>query len=137
MRELTFGLHPMIPVVYGATLLVVWVGTRLRGALQSSTPVLRRIAAVGGAGLLAETAFFLITNFADWALQSWAFPGEPLRFPYTLSGLVTCYVVAIPFFKNALVGTALFSTALFGGYALLQKLAPAATPAPALAEAKS
>lgn len=65
------------------------------------------------AGAVASAlVFFLITNFASWL--------DP-QMPYTkdLSGLVQCYVAAIPFAKNTLVGNLLFSSLFFGGFALM------------------
>jgi hypothetical protein len=35
--------------------------------------------------------------------------------------LVTCYVAAIPFFQNTLLGDAVFATALFGGLAVAER----------------
>jgi hypothetical protein len=42
-------------------------------------------------------------------------------YPRTLSGLTACYVAAIPFFRNSIVGDLLYSAALFGGFALAQR----------------
>ncbi|MGQ0636013.1 MAG: DUF6580 family putative transport protein [Planctomycetaceae bacterium] len=137
MGDLKFGMHPMIPVVYGATLLVVWLGTWLKRPLNGASSTLQRVAAIGGTALLGEAAFFLITNFANWAMQSQLPFSEPQRYPYTLSGLAMCYVAAIPFLKNALLGTAMYATALFGGYALVQHHTKASAAAPVLAEVHS
>ena len=46
-------------------------------------------------------------------------------YPNTWEGLVACYVAAIPFFHNTLLGDAVYSTALFGGLALAEKGLPA------------
>ena len=55
--------------------------------------------------LLGAIIFFLITNFGVWALGS---------YEYTFNGLVTCYILAIPFFGNTLVATILFSVIIEG-----------------------
>jgi hypothetical protein len=34
-------------------------------------------------------------------------------YPKTLSGLMECYVAALPFFRHALAGDLLFTTAMF------------------------
>ena len=51
--------------------------------------------------LIGACLFFLITNFGVWSLGSYG---------YTLEGLVTCYILAIPFFGNTIISTILFST---------------------------
>ena len=43
--------------------------------------------------------FFLVTNFGVWLLA----------YPNTLTGLVSCYTLAIPFFVNSLIGNFFFS----------------------------
>ncbi len=67
---------------------------------------------IGGTLLLASLLFFVITNFGEWAFQ-------PL-YPKTLDGLIACYVAAIPFFRNTLVGDLIYTTILFGGFHLLE-----------------
>ena len=46
-------------------------------------------------------------------------------YPHDLTGLVTCYTAALPFFKHSLIGMAVYSTAMFGGFALLEQRVPA------------
>lgn len=72
---------------------------------------------IAGAALASSVLFFVLTNFGVWALGSW--------YPKTWEGLVACYVGAIPFFYNTLVGDAVYTTVLFGGLALAEKGLPA------------
>jgi hypothetical protein len=65
--------------------------------------------------LAGSVQFFIVTNFACWLL--W--------YPRTMEGLVACYVAAIPFFQNTLLGDVVFATALFGGLALTEWRFPA------------
>ena len=44
----------------------------------------------------ASVMFFVVTNFCVWALGS--------LYPKTWEGLLACYVAAIPFFQNDLLG---------------------------------
>jgi hypothetical protein len=76
---------------------VLWLGTRL-GAKTKWVPVI-------GAALASSVSFYLLSNFATWA--SWD------MYPKTLSGLMECYVAALPFFRHALAGDLLFTTAMF------------------------
>ena len=41
-----------------------------------------------------------MSNFGVWSLGSYG---------YTWEGLISCYVLALPFFGNTLVGTMIFS----------------------------
>ena len=51
--------------------------------------------------------FFLISNFGVWALGS---PGvSNIAYEKSLSGLIECYIFAIPFFGNTFLSTIIFS----------------------------
>ncbi len=69
---------------------------------------------VVAASLLASTVFFLVSNLYTWMY----FP----TYPHTPAGLLSCYIAAIPFFGNTLLGDLLFSGVLFGGYAWASRL---------------
>jgi hypothetical protein len=85
-----------------------------QGRMSFAARSLRSVLPVVGATLAGAIFFFLVTNFGDWLLwyeQSWA-------------GLWECFVRAIPFFRTALMGDALYVTVLFGGYELLRHRFP-------------
>ncbi len=107
LSDLLLGLHSLLPVVYGAFVLTVLLGRWLRGRI---TPP--RVAA---ATLASSVLFFVVTNFAVWAWGG--------LYPKTPAGLAEAYIAAIPFFRNTLVGDAVYTVVLFGGYALLERLA--------------
>ena len=51
--------------------------------------------------------FFLVSNFGVWALGS---PGvNDMAYEKTFSGLIECYVFAIPFFGNSFLSTLIFA----------------------------
>lgn len=56
--------------------------------------------------LFSSTLFFIVTNFVVWLNSS--------MYTKDLIGLVTCYTLAIPFFKNALLGDFFYTGSLFG-----------------------
>ena len=60
---------------------------------------------VGGAALGSSVSFFLVSNFAVWL--TWT------MYPKTLSGLVDCYIAAVPFFQKGLVSDLVFSGIFF------------------------
>ena len=58
-------------------------------------------------GFAASLIFFVVSNFGVWALGS---PGVyDVAYDKNLSGLVQCYILAIPFFGNTLLSTLIFS----------------------------
>lgn len=66
-----------------------------------------------GGALFSSILFFLITNFGVWAPPNkW--------YPHTLDGLIQSYTMAIPFFRNSLIGDLGYTIILFGGYELVQ-----------------
>lgn len=64
---------------------------------------------VAGA-LLSAIVYFIITNFAVWYFMDW--------YPKTLQGLEYCYYMGLPYFKNSIIGTLIYSAGLFGLYEL-------------------
>jgi hypothetical protein len=89
---------------YAGLIAATMIGFRMNGI--SAVKVL-------GFTLASSTAFFLISNFGVW-LQGW--------YGMTLSGLVNTYVLAVPFYKNTLIGDLTGSVILFGMYHLLQNV---------------
>ncbi len=69
-----------------------------------------------GGALLASILFYLITNFGVWAdPRSW--------YSKDIAGLFNCYIAAIPFFRNTLLGDLFYTGLFFGGYELMKNLA--------------
>ena len=95
----------MTVVIYGCIAVSVWLGIRLRSRVNVST--------VATNSLLSALIFFIVTNLAVWAHGSF--------YPMDLSGLLACYVAALPFFGNTLAGYAVYGLTLFGGFAFLQR----------------
>lgn len=115
-NDIHYAIHPTLPVVYGAYMLMAWLGTFLRerrGAL-----------AIAGTALACECAFFVVTNFAEWL--------NPVNaYPQSIAGLLQCYTLAIPFLNTRLISMAVFAPVLFGGVAYIDWRYGAGTkPAP-------
>jgi hypothetical protein len=68
---------------------------------------------VAAGAVATPTSFFLLSNFAVWMGGMYA---------HTLAGLAQCYTMALPFYRNDLVSTALTVTALFGLPALATRI---------------
>jgi hypothetical protein len=74
--------------------------------------------------VLGPTSFFVASNYAVWAIGT--------MYPRTLAGLGTCYVAALPFYRNDVLSTALVAGAAFGLPVLVRRMR-GVEPAPALA----
>jgi len=106
---LGFGPHPVMPFVYSSFAFTVCLGRWLRAR--------RSPLAVGAAAVSGSLVFFVATNLGVWLVGN--------LYPLTLDGLVTCYIAAIPCFRNTLAGDAFYTVVLFGGFALAQRYFPA------------
>ena len=109
LSDAIIGFHSGMPFVYGSVALIVVIGWF----------ALQRVSSLGvvAAALVSSVLFFVVTNFGTWALSG--------MYPPTLAGLATCYVAAIPFFQNTVVGDLFYAAVLFGGFALLERALPA------------
>jgi hypothetical protein len=108
LSDILIGFHSGMPIIYAAFAAIVCMGFLLK---QKKTAL-----RVTGASLAAATFFFVVSNFAVWAIDG--------LYPMTFQGLVTCYVAAIPFFANTLGGNLFYSAVLFGGFALAERKVP-------------
>ena len=86
---------------------IIWLGSLLKDRVNP----LR----VLSASLATAVSFFAISNFASWLVL----------YPHTLAGLMTCYVAAIPFWRNELVSDVLFSAVFFSIPALIHTVSAA------------
>ncbi len=110
LSDLILGWHSLLPLVYLLLAGFVLLGGSLRENKKFS-PVL--FATVSGAVL-----YFAITNLGVWLVGG--------LYPLTLAGLSACYVAAIPFFQNMLVGDLFYSALLFGSFSLIENYLPLA-----------
>ena len=98
LSDLFLGFHSISIVVYAAFLFVSFIGT------QSKNPSVFAI-------LLSSISFFVITNFGVWLIS----------YPKSWVGLVECYTLAIPFFRNSLLGDFFYSGVMILGYNFVHK----------------
>lgn len=64
--------------------------------------------------LSASIIFFIVTNFSVWAFFAW--------YPHTLAGLLNCFALALPFFRNTIMGDVIYTTVFFGVYETVMAL---------------
>ncbi len=107
--DLLIGFHSLMPLTYLCFSAIVLIGFLLRGR--------QSFVRIAGGTLSGSLLFFVVTN-----LGVWLFDGI---YPMTAEGLVACYVAAIPFFQNTVLGDAAYALFLFGGFAVLARSLPA------------
>jgi len=108
LSDCLIGFHALMPVVYGSFALVVALAA---GQRQPHTSM--RVAFTTATG---SVLFYLTTNFAVWTISG--------MYPRTLTGLLECYLMGLPFLRNALLGDLAYSAVLFGALALLARRYP-------------
>ena len=67
---------------------------------------------IGSSSLVASFFFFAFSNFGVWITSG--------MYERSLLGLANCYIMALPFLENQVLGDLFFSGLLFGAYALVK-----------------
>jgi hypothetical protein len=106
LSDAVLGFYPGFWYVYAAALIPVLLGRLVRNRDGGG--------AVATAALASSLSFFLITNFMVWATGG--------IYPHTATGLWACYLAGVPFYRNQGLGDAVYTIAIFGGYAVIQRL---------------
>lgn len=88
--DLIIGVHPLI--------LFTWLGLILVGLIsQAFTKYYIRIPGV----IIGCLIFFFVSNFGVWLFSD--------MYSQNFKGLTQCYIMGLPFLKNSLIGSLLFS----------------------------
>lgn len=92
--------NPLIMAsVYGSFLLIGLIGLWLKNH--------KTLPNIIAGSLFGSVIFFLVTNFAMWA--------KPISlYPHTFQGLLQCYIMGLPFFRNTIAGDLFYVGAMFG-----------------------
>ena len=90
ISDIIIGFYSYQFVIYSSILAIALV-----------TPMRKNYVGLGIMAVGGSVWFFITTNFAEWMIWDY--------YPKTIEGLITCYTLAIPFFKNTLISTCLFT----------------------------
>ncbi len=104
LSDLVIGFYAITPLIYGCFALTVCLGFWVRRR--------RSVQRIAAAAIASAILFFVLTNFGVWAIEN--------LYPKTPTGLLACYVAAIPFLQNMFAGNLFFSALLFGAFALAE-----------------
>ena len=97
LSDLFIGLYYNIIFVYFSLILITIVFFKLSKKINYKTLFIF--------SFFGSLIFYIISNFGVWMLGN--------LYEKNINGLINCYVLAIPFFKNTFLSTTLFS---YGAY---------------------
>lgn len=103
ISDMVIGFHSTMIHVYFSFALIVLVG-RLIGKKRQIRNLLL-------ASFSSSILFFIITNFGVWTSAG--------IYPKSVSGLINCYQMGLPFFRNTFLGDLFYTFGFFYGYRIL------------------
>jgi len=86
--------------VYGSLILVGLIGLMIRKY--------KSLEIVVASSIISSVIFYLVTNYVVWQFSPW--------YTHTFAGLIQCYTLALPFFRNTILGDLFYTATLFGAY---------------------
>jgi len=117
LRSRTLALAVPLAVMVVSDLVLGWHDWRVMGVVYASLALPALLGMWGRAqaaivllplALSSSLLFFATTNFAVWAFSG--------MYAHDLHGLMHCYVAALPFLQNTVIGDMFWTTLLFGAW---------------------
>ena len=105
LSDLYLGFHASMPIVYFSLAICVLIGTFIETRLS----ILSSLMGIS----FGVLAFFLITNFAVWYGSG--------MYEFSISGLMTCYFMGLPFVQNTFISSILYGMGAFLIYDIINK----------------
>ena len=105
LSDLYLGFHASMPIIYFSLAICVLIGT----FIEARVTTLNSFLSIS----LGVLAFFLITNFMVWYGSG--------MYESSISGLMTCYLMALPFVQNTFISSILYGMGAFLIYDIINK----------------
>jgi len=102
------GFYAGMEWVYASFILSVFWGMWLKSH--------KTVSMIAVTTLANSVMFFIVSNFGVWHVE--------ILYPKTFAGLMECYAMAVPFFRNTIAGDIFYVTVMFGAYELAMKYLP-------------
>lgn len=115
LTDAIIGFHSSMWIVYLSFALIVLIGLLMLKKISIKNVVV--------ASVTASISFFIITNFGVWAFGT--------MYPKNIAGLIECYIAAIPFIQNTLLGDLFYSGIMFGMFEFAKSKHPVLSQAKA------
>ena len=101
LTDLFIGFHFSMLPVYACFAFAVWIGVRIKKN--------QNILTIAAGSLVSSLIFFFITNLPLWYVDLGLYP-------VTFQGTMESYRMALPFFRNQVLGDLFYNGILFGVY---------------------
>ena len=105
LSDLYLGFHASMPIIYFSLAICVLIGT----FIETRVSVLNSFLSIS----LGVLVFFLITNFMVWYGSG--------MYESSISGLMTCYFMGLPFVQNTFISSLLYGMGAFLIYDIVNK----------------
>ena len=105
LSDFYLGFHASMPIIYFSLALCVLIGT----FIEARVSILNSFLSICFGVIL----FFLITNFVVWYGSG--------MYEYSISGLMTCYFMGLPFVQNTFISSLLYGMGAFLVYDIINK----------------
>ncbi len=104
LSDAILGFYAGMEWVYGTFILIIISGFALRNKVTAPRVILLSV--------VSSLLMYVVSDFGMWI-------GSGI-YPHTLTGFTTCYVAALPFLRNELLGDLFYCGLLFGLFYLAQ-----------------
>ena len=95
--DLVIGFHNTLLFTWGSILLISFISKYFQKTILSRL----------GGSVVGAIIFFVVTNFGVWVTGMYG---------YNFNGLITTYLLAVPFFANTAISTFIFASLIETGY---------------------
>lgn len=100
--------------VFHSTTIFVYSSFLVSGLIGITLKKLNKPFYILGGTIFASLQFFIITNFGVWLTTN--------MYPHTLEGLIQCYIMGVPFYRNTLLGDLFYVITFFLLYKLTTRV---------------
>jgi hypothetical protein len=104
LSDMFVGMHNVVIFTWGGFLLTTLIGAWVKKH-KGLLPIL-------SGSLASSLVFYIVSNFGVW-LMGW--------YPKTLKGLIDCYIMGLPFIRNFVFATILYTFIFVGIYELVAR----------------
>lgn len=104
--DIFLGFNASTPLVYASFVLSGVIGLSLKNH--------KSLSGVLGGTIISSIIFFFLTNFNFWYATS--------LYPKTFDGMIQAYVMAIPFFRNTIMGDIMYVGLFFGSFEIVSSI---------------
>ena len=105
LSDLYLGFHATMPIIYFSLAVCVLIGT----FIEARVSILNSFLSIS----LGVLVFFLITNFMVWYGSG--------MYESSISGLMTCYFMGLPFVQNTFISSLLYGMGAFLIFDIINK----------------